>query len=100
MNIFHHQIVSPEQLGIVGNSTRVFRTIIVPNDPSDYGRNSYESQTVNNVFDLLRPDVVDILKVDTLADMDNSHELLYYMVKDRLLSNIRQLHFALYIGRK
>ncbi|KAH3848232.1 uncharacterized protein LOC127873875 [Dreissena polymorpha] len=99
VNIFHHQIVSPEQLGIVGNNTRVYRTIIVPNDPSDYGRNSYESQTVNNVFDVFKTDVLDVLKVDTLADMDHSHELIYYMVKDRLLANVRQLHFALYIDK-
>lgn len=71
----------------------------MPNDPADFGRNSYETQTLNNVFDLLKHPVVDILKIETLSDMKHSHELIQYIVKDHLLTGVRQLHLSLYIGK-
>nr|KAG5699674.1 hypothetical protein BaRGS_022072 [Batillaria attramentaria] len=33
------------------NGTTVYRTAIVPNDPADFGRNSYNMQTINNKVD-------------------------------------------------
>lgn len=71
----------------------------MPNDPADYGRNSFDTQTLNNVFESLKHPVVDLLKIDRLFDMGHSHELVYFMVKDRLLAGVRQLHLAIYIGK-
>jgi hypothetical protein len=98
--IFHHQKLSLDFVRTsLKNRTRVVKTIIVPNDPADFGRNSYETQTLNNVFELLKQPVVDILKIETLSDMKHSHELLQYIVKDHLLTSVRQLHLSLYIGK-
>lgn len=97
--IFHHQKLSVDFARSAQNRTKIIQTIIVPNDPSDFGRNSYETQTLNNVFEALKHPVVDILKIETLSDMKHSHELLQYIVKDRLLTRVRQLHLSLYIDK-
>jgi hypothetical protein len=41
----------------------VYRAIIVPNDPADFMRNSYDMQTVNSVMSALSHRHVDVLKV-------------------------------------
>lgn len=97
--IFHDQKLSLELSRSAQNRTKVIKTIIVPNDPADFGRNSYETQTLNNVFEVLKHPVIDILKIETLDDVRHSHELLQFMVKDRLLSRVRQLHLSLYIDK-
>lgn len=98
--IFHHQKLPVDfSRSVAKNRTKIIKTIIVPNDPADFGRNSYETQTLNNVFELLKHPVVDILKIETLSDMKHSHELLQYMVKDHLLKGVRQLHISLYIDK-
>ena len=99
VNVFHHQSVPNDFLRVLRNKTRVYKTSIVPNDPADYGRNSFETQTLNNVFETLKHPVIDVLKIDRLSDLSHSHELLYYMVKDQLLTGVRQLHLAIYIGK-
>lgn len=97
--IFHHQSINIDFSKSVKNRTKLIKTIIVPNDPADFGRNSYETQTLNNVFESLNNPVVDILKIEFLSDMSHSHELLRYIVKDHLLTSVRQLHMALHIGK-
>ncbi|XP_045166169.2 uncharacterized protein LOC123529728 [Mercenaria mercenaria] len=98
--IFHHQKLALDfSRSSARNRTKVVKTIIVPNDPADFGRNSYETQTLNNVFELLKHPVVDILKIETVSDMKHSHELLQYIVKDHLLTGVRQLHLSLYIDK-
>ncbi|ESO93487.1 hypothetical protein LOTGIDRAFT_161590 [Lottia gigantea] len=81
------------------NGTRSFKTIIVPNDPADFGRNSYDTQTLNNIMVNLKHDHLDILKIESLFDMSESHELLYYLVKDKILSKIKQLHILIDIDK-
>lgn len=81
------------------NKTRVIKTIIVPNDPADYGRNSYETQTLNNVFEMMGDSVIDILKMEALSDMSHAHEVMYFAVKDKLFANVRQLHFSIFIDK-
>jgi len=98
LNVFDHRSSSCNFQGWIKNKTNVYKTIIVPNDPADYGRNSYETQTLNSVFEGRRVEVVDVLKLDQLEDMAHSHELLYFMVKDRVLTRVRQLYITLHIG--
>lgn len=81
------------------NNTHVYRTTIVPNDPADFSRNSYDTQTVNNVLTTLRHKHLDILKIDNVADTSRSHDILYYLVKDGTLKNVGQLHIVLRIGK-
>ncbi|KAL4238172.1 hypothetical protein ACF0H5_002884 [Mactra antiquata] len=97
--IFHHQPITIDFSKSVKNRTKVIKTTIVPNDPADFGRNSYETQTLNNVFENLHNPVVDILKIELLSEMSHSHELLQYIVKDHLLTSVRQLHLALHIDK-
>ena len=81
------------------NKTFFYKTIIVPNDPSDFTRNSYDTQTINNVMETLHHKHIDILKIETLAHMPQSYELLHFLVKDGILKQVSQLHFAIIIGK-
>ncbi|KAJ8309351.1 hypothetical protein KUTeg_014225 [Tegillarca granosa] len=81
------------------NNTHVYRTTIVPNDPADFSRNSFDTQTVNNVLATLRHNHLDILKIDNVADTSRSHDILYYLVKDGTLKNVGQLHIVLRIDK-
>lgn len=81
------------------NHTFVIKTIVVPNDPSDFTRNSYETQTLNDIMLNLRHQHIDILKIEHVMDEINTHEILYYLVKDDLLRKVDQLHIALHIDK-
>ncbi|KAK6181765.1 hypothetical protein SNE40_009554 [Patella caerulea] len=95
--IFLHKSVPPLLNKI--NGTHIYKTIIVPNDPADFGRNSFDTQTLNNVMDNLHHDKIDILKIESLFDMTESHELLFYLVKDKILSKVKQLHILIDIDK-
>ena len=96
MYIFVHYSI-PSSLKSM-NSTHVFKTVIVPNDPADFGRNSFETQTLNNVIDKLNHQHIDLLKLESLIDPSNTHEVLFYLIKDGLLNNVKQLHVVFDIG--
>lgn len=88
-------LVSPLLLQLP--NTTVYHAIIVPNDPADFGRNSYDMQTVNSVMSTLGHRHVDVLKIESLQDISRSYEVLYFMVKDGLLARFRQLHIMMEI---
>ena len=98
--VFHVEPLTLDFIQATRNKTHTYKTSVVPNDPADFGRNSYQSSTLNSIFESLKHSSIDILKIESLADNSNSHEVLYYMVKDHLLRRVRQLHLALYIGKK
>lgn len=79
------------------NKTHLYKTIIVPNDPSDFGRNSYDSQTLNNIITTLGHKNIDILKLDQFADSTQAFEVLYYLIGDGVLNGVQQLHLSLYL---
>lgn len=81
------------------NGTTVYRTTIVPNDPADFGRNSYNMQTLNSIMSKLHHRHVDLLKMETVQDMSHSYELLYFMVKDGILARFQQLHISVEIDK-
>lgn len=70
----------------------------MPNDPADFGRNSYEMQTINSIMAKLHHHHVDVLKIQSLQDVSHSYEVLYFMIKDGILSRFEQLYIALEIG--
>ena len=81
------------------NHSRAFKLSIVPNDPADFVRNSYETQTLNNVLNTLGHNYIDIMKLDHFLDLRDSHELIYFMIKDNLLARVGQLHVTIHIGK-
>ncbi|KAK7506857.1 hypothetical protein BaRGS_00001708 [Batillaria attramentaria] len=81
------------------NGTTVYRTAIVPNDPADFGRNSYNMQTINSIMATLHHRHIDILKLESVQDMSHSYEVLYFMVKDGILARFQQLHISLEIDK-
>ena len=99
VNVFHNEPLTLDFLHATRNKTHTYKTSIVPNDPADFGRNSYQSSTLNSIFESLKHSSIDILKIESLPDHAHSHEVLYFMVKDHLLKKVRQLHLALYVGK-
>ena len=97
--MFHNEPLTLDFLQATRNKTHTYKTSIVPNDPADFGRNSYQSSTLNSIFESLKHSSIDILKIETLVDRFHSHEVLYFMVKDGLLKKVRQLHFTIYVGK-
>ncbi|XP_067681812.1 uncharacterized protein [Haliotis asinina] len=81
------------------NGTHIFKTVIVPNDPADFGRNSYETQTLNSITKKLGHGHIDIIKLEAYLDMSDSHEVLFFLVKDKLLRDVQQLHIVLDIDK-
>ena len=97
--VFHNEPLTLDFIHATRNKTHSYKTSIVPNDPADFGRNSYQSSTLNSIFESLKHSSIDILKIESLVDRFHSHEVLYFMVKDGLLKKVRQFHFTLYIGK-
>ncbi|XP_041354593.1 uncharacterized protein LOC121372358 [Gigantopelta aegis] len=95
--IFVHYSIPPALRTM--NASHVYKTVIVPNDPADFGRNSFETQTLNNVIEKLNHQHIDLLKLESLLDLSNTHELLFYLIKDGLLSNVKQLHVVFDIDK-
>lgn len=98
---FNLFIISHKQLlhEALRNNTYFIKTIVVPNDPSDFTRNSYETQTLNDIMSNLRHTHLDILKIETVTENSHSHEILYYLVKDDLLKKVDQLHISFHIDK-
>lgn len=80
------------------NRTHYYKTMIVANDPADFGRNSYGTNTLNSVMEAFHHHHLDLLKIDRLADRSHAYELLYYMAEDHILQNVQQLHITVHIG--
>lgn len=80
-------------------TTSIFKTTIVPNDPSDFARNSFDTQTLNSVMVNLKHSQIDILKIDAPIDSVHSYEILHFLVADSLLSKVKELHFVLKLGK-
>ncbi|KAK3591605.1 hypothetical protein CHS0354_013788 [Potamilus streckersoni] len=97
--IFHHLPVPKDIIYSFGNRTYVLQTAIVPNEPADFGRNSYGTQTINNMMESQHHTTVDVLKIDLPFDTSRSHELFYYMIKDRVLQRVKELHLSIYVDK-
>ncbi|XP_033735824.1 uncharacterized protein LOC117324193 [Pecten maximus] len=91
--------LTTSDFSVNSNNTRNMHISVVPNDPADFVRNSYDTQTVNNVMLSLGHTYIDILKMDHFMDSSHSHDVLYFMIKDDLLSRVGQLHIALHIDK-
>ena len=52
----------PQVLTSLPNTT-TYKAEVVPNDPADFGRNSYHMMTINSILNTLSHRHVDVLKV-------------------------------------
>lgn len=95
----HESSTTASPLLLQLNATSIYHTTIVPNDPADFGRNSYNMQTINSIMATLGHRHIDLLKMETVQDMEHSYEVLYFMVKDGILSRFQQLHITLDIDK-
>ncbi|XP_076463467.1 uncharacterized protein LOC143295732 [Babylonia areolata] len=97
--IFLHEAPGQNPQALLRLNATIYHTAIVPNDPADFGRNSYDAQTVNSVMSRLGHRRVEVLKVEGVQDAARSYELLYFMVKDGLLARFLQLHVMMEIDK-
>lgn len=97
--IFLHELPSMTPPALLRLNATIYHTTIMPNDPADFGRNSFDMQTINSVMSKLGHRQVDILKLETVQDMANSYEVLYFMVKDGILARFHQLHIMMEIDK-
>ncbi|XP_076441708.1 uncharacterized protein LOC143280864 isoform X2 [Babylonia areolata] len=89
--------VTPQKL--LQLNTTVYRTTVVPNDPSDFSRNSYDMNTVNSIMSKLGHRHVDLLKLEHIEDVTHSFEIPYFMAKDGILTRFDQLHIVIEIDK-
>ena len=83
----------------VNPSTATFyKTAIVPNDPADFARNSFDSQTLNTVIKTLHHKSIHLLKLDTFVEDVKSFEVLRFLIDDSLLQSVQELHFVVRLG--
>ena len=80
------------------NHTRTLQATIVPNDPADFSRNSFDQKTINTLFQEMNFGHIDLLRLANLAENVNMWELVHYMTADNLFLDVHQLHLAVYIG--
>ena len=71
----------------------------MPNDPADFARNSFDSQTLNSVLVSLRHDGMDILKIDSNHENIQSHELIHFLIVDGILNKVNELHVVIKLGK-
>ena len=71
-----------------------YTSVIVPNDPADFARNSFDSQTLNAVMRHLHHENIHVLKFDTFVDSVQSFEVLRFLIDDSLLQSVQELHFV------
>lgn len=98
--VFSHEKPPSDFFMTKSNNTHFIRSAIVPNDPSDFSRNSYETQTLNNALGILKHKTVDILKIEHVLDQRRSYELLYYLINDGVMKRVNQVYFSVLIGKK
>ena len=88
-------------LAALSNRTRLYALNIAPNDPADFARNSFDSQTLNSVFSLLKNQECHILKIDKHAEHVKNYEVLKFMIEDNLLQKmkVKELHIVIELGK-
>ena len=88
-------------LAALSNRTRLYALNIAPNDPADFARNSFDSQTLNSVFSMLKNQECDILKIDKHAEHVKNYEVLKFMIEDNLLQKmkVKELHIVIELGK-
>lgn len=81
------------------NHTRVIHTTLMPNEPADFSRNSYDQMTINSLMLKLGVGHFDLLRLAALVDGVQMWEMVHYMTVDNLLANVHQFHLVMSIGK-
>ena len=92
----HHEV--PKSV-VDTNNTNVLQTTVVPNDPADFGRNSYGQHTMNDIVQMFGHEHVTLLKLHHTASDVQMWELIHYMIMDNIFLKFDQVHMALYVGK-
>ena len=80
------------------NNTKIIRTTVVANDPADFSRNSYGQRTVNDLLLTHGHSHITLLRLLSTAQTVEMWQLLRFLIRDNVLSNLDQLHLVVYIG--
>lgn len=80
------------------NNTQNIHSAIVANDPADFSRNSYGQRTFNDLLVAQGHSHVDLLRIMSTVRNVEMWQLLYFLIKDDVISKVYQLHLVVYIG--
>lgn len=80
------------------NNTHNIISAIVANDPADFSRNSYGQRTFNDLLTAQGHSQIDLLRIMSTVRNVEMWQLLYFLIKDDLISKVYQLHLVVYIG--
>ncbi|GFO34686.1 methyltransferase-like protein 24 [Plakobranchus ocellatus] len=97
--IFCHEKCMGDAMNTNPSKTTFYSAVIVPNDPADFARNSFQSQTLNTVMKSLHHDSIQILKLDSFIDSVQSYEVLRFLIDDSLLQSVQELHFVVKLDK-
>ncbi|XP_005106348.1 uncharacterized protein LOC101854600 [Aplysia californica] len=97
--IFSAPVPYRNQLIRISNTTSVFKVNIVPNDPADFARNSFDTQTLNSVMSTLKHGQIDVLKLDSNVEGVQSYDVLRFLVEDGILKKVKELHIVLKLDK-
>ncbi|ELT94541.1 hypothetical protein CAPTEDRAFT_205016 [Capitella teleta] len=92
-------VSAPPQVFPAINRTHHLQINIVPNDPADYARNSYDQMTLNTLLQRYGIPNIDLLRMAQTANGVHMWELLHFMIRDNLLLHVQQFHVAMYIDK-
>ncbi|XP_014675654.1 PREDICTED: uncharacterized protein LOC106815671 [Priapulus caudatus] len=97
----HVYVITPNALPdqLTGREyVRHIQTLIVPNDPNDFGKFMENRQTLNSLLKGFPRSKLNLLKLDIPnrhKDELNLSDLLHYMILDGVLGGVEQLMFTL-----
>lgn len=81
------------------NNTHNIHSAIVANDPADFSRNSYGQRTFNDLLAAQGHSHIDLLRIMSTVRNVEVWQLLYFLIKDDVISKVYQLHLVVYIDK-
>lgn len=81
------------------SNMHVIRSAIVANDPADFSRNTYGQRTMNDLLAAQGHSHIDLLRIMSTGRNVEMWQLLYFLIKDDLVTKAYQLHLSVYIDK-
>ncbi|RUS72321.1 hypothetical protein EGW08_019913 [Elysia chlorotica] len=97
--VFCHDECPKDLMHVNPSKATFYKTVIVPNDPADFARNSFDSQTLNTVIKTLHHNIIHILKLDTFVEDVESSEVLRFLIDDSFIQSVQELHFVVKLDK-
>lgn len=98
---FHMYAITPQLQGLAADSRASMIHIplaIVSNDPADVMRNSFTHRTINDVMRELFHKRLRLLRILNVEDDSQLYEVLEFLIKDNILSEVNELHLVIHFG--